>query len=172
MNRQGIFTMRGIKDGVSEMDLVGVAQNKQGVIEGFHIECQVSFRPVSYVTPLTEEYSKQYGKAKTSAWKRPPEVVRDCVIAWIEKKFDHKDKKKVRESLWPGITWQKILVHGVIKNSDEEIELSRRLRMVSFHEVLRDTCFRAHGGYPGAVGADLVDIVTYFEAVQSSINQK
>jgi hypothetical protein len=171
MIRQGFFTVRGLRDGVSEIDLLGV-RKKGTAVEGWHIEAQVSFRPVSYVTPLTDGLSKKYGKKKTSAWKRSPSIVRECVEGWIEKKFDSEAKRLVREKMWPGIEWQKILVHGFIKNGDEETELSRRLKLISFHVVLHDVCFGKHGGYPGAVGADIAEIVGYFEGLQSEIQKR
>lgn len=166
MNRQGFFTIRGVRDGVSEIDLLGVRET-DGHIEAWHIESQVSFRPVSYVSPLTDALAKRYGKKKTSAWKRPIEVTRECVEAWIEKKFEAPRKRRVRETLWPNAHWKKIFVHGVIKNPEEEAEFSERLKMLPFHQILQDICFDAHGGYRGSAGTDIADIVAYFEAMQA-----
>jgi hypothetical protein len=44
LNRQGFFTIRGVKQGVSEMDILAVRPESSGII-GWHVEVQVSFRP-------------------------------------------------------------------------------------------------------------------------------
>jgi hypothetical protein len=40
LNRNGFFTLRGIKSGVHQIDLLGVRMSK-GRLEGWHVECQV-----------------------------------------------------------------------------------------------------------------------------------
>jgi hypothetical protein len=54
LNRHGFFTLHGIKIGVDEIDLLGVRATK-GRLEGWHVECQVSFRPVAYISKLSRE---------------------------------------------------------------------------------------------------------------------
>jgi hypothetical protein len=81
LNRAGFFTMRGVRVGVSEMDLLAVRPGSSG-LEARHIEVQVSTNPVAYISPLTNAQSKSLGKAKTSAWARPEDVLRDSVAAW------------------------------------------------------------------------------------------
>jgi hypothetical protein len=47
LNRQGFLTIRGIKDsGVDEIDLLGVRPRPTGGLEAWHVEAQISFRPV------------------------------------------------------------------------------------------------------------------------------
>jgi Holliday junction resolvase-like predicted endonuclease len=46
LNRQGFFTIRRIREGVGEIDLLGIRSVKNQV-EGWHVESQVSFRPVN-----------------------------------------------------------------------------------------------------------------------------
>ncbi|WP_157693768.1 hypothetical protein [Opitutus sp. GAS368] len=161
MNRQGFFTIRGVRDGVAEIDLLGV-RTKKGSIEAWHIESQVSFNPVSYVTPLTNERAKKIGKARTTAWKRSPEIISESVTAWIEKKFNSTAKTKVRERLWPGLKWQKKLVYGVVRHSEEVSELEKHIALVPFYEVLRDLCWNEHELF-SATGTDIANIVEYYE---------
>lgn len=161
MNRKGFFTIRGVRDGVAEIDLLGVRLNDEEV-EAWHVESQVSLNPVSYVTPLTSERAAAVGKARTTAWKRPREIVAESVAAWVEKKFDSKNKAKVRERLWPGLEWQRILVHGVAKHPEELEELERHIKLVSFYEVLRDLCWEKHDLF-GATGTDIANIIEYYE---------
>ena len=61
LNRQGFFTVRGIKRGVDEIDLLGIRHVESG-IEGWHVEVQVSFRPVAYVSKLTKDLASKHGK--------------------------------------------------------------------------------------------------------------
>jgi hypothetical protein len=161
MNRQGFFTIRGVRDGVAEIDLIGV-RGKRDEIEGWHIESQVSFHPVSYVTPLTKKTSQRIGESKTSAWKRSPEILTESVAAWVEKKFNSKAKARVRERLWPGLKWKKTLVHGVVKYPEELEQIERYIPLVSFYDVLRDLCWERHNLF-AATGTDIASIVEYYE---------
>jgi hypothetical protein len=86
LNRAGYFTIRGARFGVSEMDLLAV-RHSGSALEARHIEVQVSTNPIAYVSPLTDAQTKQLGKAKTSAWVRPANVLATAVAAWVDKKF-------------------------------------------------------------------------------------
>lgn len=169
MNRQGFFTIRGVRDGVAEIDILGV-RTKKGLLEAWHVESQVSFNPVSYVTPLTKELSARHGKARTTAWKRSPEILAECVAAWVEKKFNSPGKTKVREKLWPKLKWQKKLVYGVVKYPEEIELLERHIEVVPFYTVLRDLCMGRHELFT-ATGADIANIVEYYE-YQAAVRQR
>lgn len=60
LNRNGFFTLRGIKSGVHEIDLLGIRMSK-GVLEGWHVEVQISFRPVSYIGRLSKDEQQTTG---------------------------------------------------------------------------------------------------------------
>lgn len=77
LNRQGFFTVRGIKHGVDEIDLLGVRLSKNQH-EAWHVEVQASFRPIGYIGPVTKEIAAEFSASKTSAKKRPIEIVRKC----------------------------------------------------------------------------------------------
>jgi hypothetical protein len=163
LNRKGFFTIRGIKDGVDEVDLLGVRKTKSGY-EGWHIEAQVSFRPVSYVTKLTDSLAKKLNKKKTSAWERPPDVLKECVRAWIEQKYTCPKKASARSRLWSDLSWKYHFVHGNVKYVDELVEIeSYGIKLVPFQKVLEDICNRTDPGFPGAAGSDIADIVDFYE---------
>jgi hypothetical protein len=42
------FTMRGLKCGIDEIDILAIRERPDG-IERWHVELQVSFRPVGYI---------------------------------------------------------------------------------------------------------------------------
>ena len=56
--------------------------------EAWHVEVQSSFRPMNYLTPLTKRISAEKGKGTGAAIARTPEEMRECVEAWIEKKYE------------------------------------------------------------------------------------
>jgi hypothetical protein len=100
LNRNGFFTLRGIKSGFHEIDLLGVRMSNG---EGWHVECQVSFRPVSYIGRLSKERQLELGaKSATSAKKRPQHVVEADIDDWVEKKF--KTEKRKRCAIFVGKT--------------------------------------------------------------------
>src|ERR1017187_8777931 len=100
-NRKGFFTIRGLKDGVGEIDLLGVRPPATG-IEGWHVEVQVSFRPVGYISKLTKELSQSLKKVRSSAWGRETEVLEWCVDGWVRTKFTDRKKALARERAWSG----------------------------------------------------------------------
>ena len=164
LNRKGFFTIRGIKDGVDEMDLLGVRPTQVG-LEGWHVEVQVSFRPVSYIAKLTKELQAKLNKKPNSAWARPPEIVEECIRAWMANKFTSPNKVAARERAWPGIQWRHYFVHGVVKCEAELTAIQASgITLVSLHQVLTDICTRADAGSPGAAGTDLADIIDYYES--------
>ena len=52
LNRQGYFTIRGVKIGVHEIDLLAIRPSHDGEMECRHIEAQASIRPVSHISVL------------------------------------------------------------------------------------------------------------------------
>lgn len=48
LNRDGYFTVRGVRDGVEEIDILGVRPGKKA-LEGRHVEVQVSL-PIMRIT--------------------------------------------------------------------------------------------------------------------------
>jgi hypothetical protein len=164
LNRKGFFTIRGIKDGVDEMDLLGVRPTPAG-LEGWHVEVQVSFRPVSYIAKLTKELQIKLNKKPNSAWARPPEILDECIRAWISHKFTNPNKIAARARAWPDIQWRHYFVHGVVKYEAELTAIKASgITLVSLDQVLTDICTRVDAGSPGAAGTDLADIIDYYES--------
>ena len=93
LNRQGYFTIRGVKVGVGEMDLLAVKPT-DGAVECRHVEVQASTNAISYVAGLTKRLRETTGRAANSAKQRTREEQEECVAAWVQKKF--LDPKKAR----------------------------------------------------------------------------
>jgi hypothetical protein len=156
LNRQGYFTIRGIKLGVNEIDLLAVKPSLKGSMECRHIEVQASMRPVSYISPVPKEIRKQ-GKSAYSASRSSEELVVG-VKEWIDKKFLSNKKKALMQSLWPE-EWTSELVLNVIK-SDPEVELIRGhgIKIIWLKDIITSL---ADEKFPvkSAAGADLIDLI-------------
>ena len=162
LNRAGYFTIRGARFGVSEMDLLAVRQGPSG-LEARHIEAQVSTNPISYISPLTDAQAKQFGKAKTSAWERPNEILKIAVTAWVEKKFLAPNKVTARNKAWPGLTWSLEFVHGSVRHP-EELDLIRAhgIKTHTFYSVLASLCNDAALTHKGGAGTDIAEMLAYY----------
>lgn len=155
MNRQGFFTIRGVKHGVNEMDILAVRPERNGCITGWHVEVQVSFRPVGYITP------------PSSARTRSAQELSEGVDAWIQKKFLADSKRELREQLWPHAQWSFHFVHGVVREHNElNLMGERGLTLHPFHEVLQSLCVSGQRQFSCSSGGDLLEIVQYYEKHQ------
>lgn len=76
LNRKGFFTVRGIKHGVEEIDLLGV-RSIPGGHEAWHVEVQASFRPMGYLSPMPSALAAELGVNRRSAKKRSDELIQD-----------------------------------------------------------------------------------------------
>src|ERR1035441_6453896 len=101
LNRKGFFTIRGIKHGVGELDLLGIRREPEGSLTGWHVEVQASFRPIGYIAKLTSNLVVKGDKnrSRTSAVARSPEEVELCARDWVRAKFHAEEKMRVREKL-------------------------------------------------------------------------
>lgn len=129
LNRSGYFTIRGVKVGNSEIDLLAVSPHEA---EGLHVEVSVSTRPMAYIG------------GGNSAKRRTQEEVRTGIDELAAKKY-HDDKVgdgKIavqREALWPDLRWRFVFVHGLVKY-DEELQFiaDRSIELVDMRRVLTD----------------------------------
>ena len=161
LNRQGYFTVRGLKDGVSEIDLLGVRPGVNG-LEACHVEVQASFRPVGYISPISKDQVAGFAKSRTSAKARPTAMLERDVNAWVQKKFTSKAKIAARARAWPGVSWQYVFVHAVVREPKElSLIAAHGVRVVPFHDVLRELK-HVSSSQRGGAGTDISEIVEYF----------
>jgi hypothetical protein len=162
LNRKGFFTIRGIKHGVGEIDLLGV-RPVESSLEAWHVEVQASFRPISYIAPLSEEAREGFAKSRTSMKTRPPELVERAAAAWVEKKFTSKSKCVARDKAWPGMNWKYKLVHAVVRWRDEVGAIAAKgVVVIPLYQVLTDLGRSEAAGIRGSAGTDLSEIIEYF----------
>jgi len=157
LNRQGYFTIRGIKLGVDEIDLLATRFLKDGSVEYRHIEVQASMRPVSYISRISKIHLEE-GQAPTSAKTRGTEILLQGVKEWVEKKFTKPKKEKVIQALCPQ-KWSSELVINNVK-SDEEVDLIRAqgIKVTELSSIIRELS-EEDFLLQSASGADFVDLV-------------
>ncbi|MFO0780852.1 MAG: hypothetical protein U0519_03120 [Candidatus Gracilibacteria bacterium] len=158
LNRQGYFTIRGIKIGVDEIDILAIKPSEDGRIECRHFEIQCSMRPVGYISSVPREIQKATGRASGSAKARTVEELAAGVKEWIEKKFNAKKKIDLMKRLYPS-TWSRELVINVVRSNDE-IEFMRKngITIHNFKDIVSNLSQNV-GMLQSATGADLTDLI-------------
>jgi hypothetical protein len=158
LNRTGYFTIRGLKLGVHEIDLLAVRHGEAG-LECRHLEVQASVRPVSYVTRVPKEIQKKTGRAAGSAKTRTDDELRQGIKEWLHKKFDHQAKRDIRSRLAPGPWSRELVLHKVKFEREVELIQEAGITVHRLSEVLHQL---NAGGLllEGAAGAHLVDLVS------------
>jgi hypothetical protein len=158
LNRNGYFTIRGIKVGVDKIDILAIRPLPDGKHECRHVEVQLSINPISYITKVPAAIRKATGIGPHNAKKRDVEQLMLGVHEWVEAKFNHPRKVELRKSLCPG-SWTKELVVGIVKHEDE-LDLLRqagitiyRLKDVLSEMIEKRTVVKA------AAGTDLFDLM-------------
>jgi hypothetical protein len=156
LNRQGYFTIRGIKLGVDEIDLLATKFLPNGEVECRHIEVQASMRPVSYISQVPKKIQKT-GKAANSASRTNDELVVG-VEEWVTKKFKKPKKVELLQKVFPQ-KWSSELVINVVK-STEEVELisGHGIKIIQLPEIIKS--FEAKESFiKSASGADFIDLI-------------
>lgn len=157
LNRQGYFTIRGIKIGVDEVDLLAIRFLENGQPECRHIEVQASMRPVSYISRIPKDLLRP-GQSVTSAAERTESVLRLGVREWVDKKFKKTKKVSVISELFPS-TWTSELVHNIVK-SEDELRFIREegIKLISLSSILKQLNSEK---FPvkSASGADFADLI-------------
>lgn len=157
LNRRGYFTIRGIKVGVHEIDLLALAVNGSS-IEARHVEVQASVNAVSYLCPLPKDVQKRTGRKPMSMKKRTPEELADGVREWVHKKFQLDAKQKLRRTLYPGEWKFELVVHRLRFPKELDLLEHRGIRIHHLGEIIEqlsagDTAIKK------AAGSDLLELV-------------
>jgi len=157
LNRQGFFTIRGIKLGVHEIDLLALRISENDV-ECRHIEVTASVRPMSYLTDVPKEICEKTGRPRKSPTHRTTEELKIGIIEWIDKKFNLPRKKELRQKLYPGKWSFELVVHKVLH--PEELDLFREAGITIYHlsDVVMELAEK-QTVIKSASGASLVDLV-------------
>ena len=158
LNRQGYFTIRGVKVGVDEIDLLAVRFGEDGHIDCRHVEVQASIRPISYISKMPKDLLTP-GQGRTSARKRSPEILEAGVKEWVHGKFHKPRKTAMISSLLPREWSRELVVNNVKYESELDLVAAEGIRVMRLRSIIRDlneTRFLVQS----ASGADFADLIS------------
>ncbi len=158
LNRQGYFTIRGIKVGVDEIDILAIKPHSNGELDCRHFEVQASIRPISYIGSIPKQIQKAQGIAPNNAKKRDKETIQLGIEEWIEKKYTKENKVKVRNQLCK-CNWSFEFVVNKVK-WPEELDLIRS-HSVKIHKLPDIIASLSKNSFilKKASGNDLVELI-------------
>ena len=158
LNRNGYFTIRGIKLGVHEIDLLAIRINS-GNIEARHIEVQASVRPISYLSPLPKEIRKSTGRGSASTKLRTEKELKDGIQEWVDKKFFLDKKENIRQKLYRGKWSFELVIHQI--KFPQELDLLREHGVLihRLDEILESLSDSKATIIPSASGSELFELV-------------
>jgi len=159
LRRNNYFTIRSAKIGVAEIDLLALGEqlvettenNLTPTIIRRHIEVQISFKPVGFIT----------GK---SAKKRSKEEIETDVDMWVHKKFFCDDAHNIRTAFLGRGTniqdWKFDFVHHIVKEPYElELIKKKGISLIDFKDIITE--LRKDDGFGTARrGSDAADEVS------------
>lgn len=160
LRRRGFFTIRGVRVGNNEMDLLALRLTS-GRPECWHYEVQGSFRAMSFITSLPREVQRATGKRPRNAANRPLPLLQEGVHEWVERKFRGARLEETRRALCRA-EWKFAFVFTKVRHA-EELPLIREhgIEVLPLDVILRqlESGERMEEGIlQGAAGYDLVDL--------------
>ena len=161
LNRQGFFTIRGIKLGVHEMDLLAIRHDNEGLVCR-QVEVTASVRPVSYISRLPRAIQKATGRGPANAKVRGDSEIAQGVREWIDKKFDHREKTRLRNRLALGPWSRELVIHIVKYEAEVAVFEAQGITVHRLANIVSDLK-RGRLLLEGAAGAHLMDLVALSE---------
>lgn len=158
LNCNGYFTIRGLKHGVREIDLLALKINveKYGSLQAefLHLEIQVSFNPIGYIG------------GNGNAARRTDDEVKEGIQEYFDRKFNHPQIIDRRNKIYPNADWQYVFVHGVVIEP-KELEYMKDLgvKVVSYKEILNDLLANNNLSRTSSIASDILRIVRYMDNV-------
>tara|TARA_R110000823_G_scaffold191696_2_gene323220 strand:+ start:1015 stop:1554 length:540 start_codon:yes stop_codon:yes gene_type:complete len=157
LNRQGYFTIRGIRLGVNEVDLVAVKFSEGQEVLCRHIEVQASMRPVSYISKVPKA-ARKTGRAPNSAARSEEELV-EGVAEWVEGKFFAAKKRALMQTLCNG-DWSSELVINNVKSEKEVGLISERgITIHRLSDIVLELNDSSKFPIKSAAGSDFIDLL-------------
>lgn len=158
LNRDRFFTIRGVKSGIDEIDLLAIRKIGND-LECWHVEVQVSYRPIGYVG------------GDTNARRRTSEEIVAGVKQWVEKKFTSEKKVIRRNEILPNANWKYVFVHGVLRD-ESELEFMKGLGVetLPYREVLVDLMDDVKTANSSSAASNIAEILRYMTNSGSNKN--
>lgn len=165
LNRKAYFTIRGVKVGNSEIDLLAVSFDDA---DALHVEVSVSTNAVSWTCPWPKRLREETGYRERTNKPRTPEQLEECVNEWVRGKYenDRADDKKIekrREELCPNRHWRYLFVHGDVKYPEElELILEKGVELIDIREVLTELEDRKRGFVTSSEASDISELLKFY----------
>lgn len=157
LNRNGFFTIRGIKLGFHEIDLLAIGF-KDGETICRHVEVQASVRPIGYIGVLPKVYRIEAGLGSNSAKKRSPYEISKGVEEWVNRKYLLPTKVQLRENLYRG-NWKFELVVHQVRWEDELKLIEKHGILIHRLDDIISELSTSKTVVPVASGSDLVELI-------------
>jgi len=163
LNRNGYFTIRGIKLGVHEIDILAI-KLKGLEIEARHIEVQASSNPVSYLCQLSKRLRKETGRSPQSTKPRSIKEIEESIDEWLDRKYHQKRKNELRHSLYPGNWNYELVIHKV--KYDEEIEIikGKGIKIYYLSDVIKSISKSKNTIIQCAAGSSLLELINFTDS--------
>ena len=168
LNREGYFTIRGIKLGVHEIDILAIKLNGSE-IEARHIEVQASSNPVSYFCQLSKRLRKKTGRSPQSTKLRSSEEINESVTEWLERKYYHKRKQELRQSLYPGKWEFELVIHKVKYDDEIEVIKNKGIKVFYLSDVIKSISKSNSTIIQSAAGASLLELINFTDSKQKTL---
>lgn len=154
LNRAGFFTVRGVKVGLSEIDLLAI-KPIDGALKCKHVEVQISFSPIGYIG------------GSSSAKRRTPSETQDGVKEWVDRKFQKKEVVRRRDEFVQGAKWEKVLVHEKVRHPEELTLLSEcGVTLKPYIEIL-DELMLQRKSTSSSSASGIADILKYMSGYKA-----
>lgn len=146
---KGYFTIRGLKVGIREIDLLAIKNNGEKT-EYLHVEAQISFNPVGYA----------FGNA--NAAQRTELELKEGAQEYFEKKFTNAPIIQKRNSVMPNVNWEYFFVHAVLREPTETKYLEQLgVKIISYADILNDLLNNNNPHRTSSVAGNIMNIVEY-----------
>ena len=156
------FTVRNLKSGNDEIDLLGVKLNGKSKNELVHVEVSVSHSPMSWICRINQR----------SAARRSPEEIKSEVDAWVERKYKSEKKQLMRDNLIPHANtddWEMMFVHGILTDQNhKEMEYMKELgiKIISIKKIMLDLQDNDGRVFTGGTGKEISNLISIYSNLE------
>ena len=160
--QQKYFTIRNLKSGNNEIDLLGVKLNGKSKNQLVHVEVMVSHSPMSWICRINLK----------SAASRSQEEIKSEVDAWIEKKYKSETIQLMRNKLIPHAIaddWEMMFVHGALTDQNhQELEYMKELgiNIISIKKIMLELQENDGNIFTGGDGREISNLISIYENLE------
>jgi len=162
LNQKKYFTIRNLKSGNNEIDLLGVKLNGKSKSQLVHVEVMVSHSPMSWICRVNLK----------SPASRSQEEIKSEVDAWVLRKYKSEKIQLMRNKLIPHAIaddWGMMFVHGVLTDENpQELEYMKELgiNIISIKEIMLELQENDGKVFTGGDGREISNLISIYENLE------